>query len=210
MNVEVLFEDEWMIVVDKPSGLLSVPGKGVAGEDSVVSRVLSSRLGVIDHPAVHRLDMDTSGILMLAKTRDAHRHLSCQFQEGRVQKFYIALLDGMVADDEGVIELKFRLDVENRPYQIYDEVHGKLGVTHWKKLEVKGGMTRVEFSPKTGRTHQLRVHSADKRGLGCPIMGDTLYGGHLRHGELKLHAARLICEHPVLGERLCLEAPVPF
>ncbi|MFA6174588.1 MAG: pseudouridine synthase, partial [Kiritimatiellales bacterium] len=122
----------------------------------------------------------------------------------------IALLDGEVSGNEGTIELPFRLDVENRPYQIYDPVNGKTGVTHWKVLSTDNKKTRVEFIPVTGRTHQLRVHAASKHGLGVPILGDRLYGSGTAPGQLKLHASFLSFTHPRTGERLEFRSAPPF
>jgi tRNA pseudouridine32 synthase/23S rRNA pseudouridine746 synthase len=206
----IVYQDEHLVVVDKPSGFLSVPGRGPDKIDSVAHRIRSTIPGCIDHPAVHRLDMDTSGLLVLALTTEAHRDLSIQFQNHQPQKIYQALLDGEVAAEEGTITLPFRLDVDNRPYQIYDEVHGKIGITRWRKLTVENGITRVHFEPQTGRTHQLRVHSAHPRGLGTPIVDDPLYGNGKDPGKMKLHAASLTFQHPDSNETLSFESPVPF
>jgi tRNA pseudouridine32 synthase/23S rRNA pseudouridine746 synthase len=196
----IIHEEPEFVVVVKSSGLLSVPGRGPENLDSVSERIKALYPGCIDQPAVHRLDMDTSGLLVLARTREAHRNISIQFQEGKVTKRYIAILDGELADDEGVIELPFRLDIDNRPHQIYDPVHGKVGITHWKKLLVKDGKTRIEFKPITGRTHQLRVHAASEYGLGIPIVGDPLYGTGTGPGMLQLHACYISFAHPGTGE----------
>jgi len=201
-TLNIVYDDDTMCIVDKPSGLLSVPGKGEAGKDSVVSRSKERFPGIIDQPAVHRLDMDTSGLLILAKTKEAHRTLSIQFQEGKVQKYYEAILSGKIEQGRGVIRLPFRLDIDDRPRQIYDKIHGKWGVTEWELIRYEGEYSRVGFTPTTGRTHQLRVHSAHPLGLGFPIVGDALYGGHSKHGELKLHATKLTIQHPDSGELL--------
>lgn len=201
-SVPVVYEDEDIVVVLKPSGLLAVPGKGPENQDCVVARIRTRRPVCIEQPAVHRLDMDTSGLMVLAMTADAHRELSRQFHDRRTGKRYIALLDGVLAGSEGTIELPFRLDVEDRPRQIHDPVHGKIGITHWRKLSVEGGRTRVEFQPVTGRTHQLRVHAASPHGLGVPIVGDRLYGAGEGQGPLRLHACFLAFTHPRTGERL--------
>jgi tRNA pseudouridine32 synthase/23S rRNA pseudouridine746 synthase len=206
----IVYQDEFLVVVDKPSGFLSVPGRGPDKVDSVAHRIRTTVPGCIDHPAVHRLDMDTSGLLVLAITAEVHRDLSIQFQNHEPKKTYQALLDGELDGESGTITLPFRLDIENRPYQIYDEVHGKTGVTHWKKLGVENGMTRIHFEPLTGRTHQLRVHSAHPKGLGLPIVDDPLYGNGDLPGKMKLHAAELTFRHPVTGESLTFQSPVPF
>ncbi|MEO0414132.1 MAG: RluA family pseudouridine synthase, partial [Verrucomicrobiota bacterium] len=171
-DLDILFHDDHIVVVNKPSGTLSVPGRGPEKYDSIASRVKEHFAGCIDQPATHRLDMDTSGILVLALTAEAHRHLSIQFQNRETRKRYIALLDGQLPDApaSGIIELPFRLDIDNRPHQIYDEVHGKMGITHWQILGQEGSYTRIEFKPITGRTHQLRVHAAHEKGLGTPIV----------------------------------------
>lgn len=201
-DTPILHTDDDIVVVVKPSGLLSVPGKGEENQDCVTARIKKMFPGCIDQPEVHRLDMDTSGLMVLALTADAQRELSRQFHDRETQKRYIALLDGIVDSDKGTIKLPFRLDVDNRPVQIYDPVHGKIGITHWKKLSVENGKTRVEFFPITGRTHQLRVHSASEHGLGVPILGDRLYGSGTAPGQLKLHASFLSFKHPRTGKKM--------
>jgi len=209
-DLKILHEDPLFVVVDKPSGLLSVPGKGEANQDCVVSRIKEMYPKSIDQPSVHRLDQDTSGLLVLAFTAEAHRNLSMQFMDRLVGKRYIALLDGVVEEQAGVIELKFRLDPDNRPYQVYDPEKGKLGTTRWRKLGIEGGKTRVEFMPHTGRTHQLRIHSAHEKGLGFPIVGDRLYGTGTAPGQLKLHASMLRFRHPATRQSLEFTSPAPF
>ncbi len=209
-TLPILHRDDDLVVVVKPSGLLAVPGRGPQNQDCVVARVRALCPGCIEQPAVHRLDMDTSGLMVLALTADAHRELSRQFQDRRTEKGYVALLDGEPAGDAGTIELPFRLDVENRPHQVYDPVHGKAGITHWRRLSVEHGRTRVEFRPVTGRTHQLRLHAASPHGLGIPIVGDRLYGLGAGQGRLRLHASRLVFTHPRTGERLEFRSEPPF
>lgn len=182
--------------------MLSVPGRGVEKIDSVSHRVRQMFPGCVEQPAVHRLDMDTSGLMVVARTADAMRELSRQFRERETEKLYIALLEGVLKRESGTIELPFRLDVENRPFQIYDELHGKMGVTHWKKIAIEGGLTRIEFTPITGRTHQLRLHAAHEKGLGIPIVGDPFYGNGMGPGQMKLHACKLNFTHPVTGKRM--------
>jgi len=208
--VTIIHQDDDIVVVDKPGGFLSVPGRGPEKIDSVSHRIRNSIAGCIDQPSVHRLDMDTSGLLVLALTTEAHRNLSLQFQERRTDKHYLALLDGKLSKKEGTITLPFRLDVENRPHQIYDEVHGKMGTSHWKNLGLENGFTRIAFHPITGRTHQLRVHAAHEKGLGIPIVGDPLYGNGRDPGEMKLHATELTFDHPTSGKRLTFRSPSPF
>ena len=208
--MEILYQDKDIVVVDKPSGLLSIPGRGPEKIDSVSHRIRQMFPDCLAQPSVHRLDMDTSGLLVLALTAASHRHLSLQFQNRETDKHYLALLDGELAGEEGTITLPFRLDVENRPHQIYDEIHGKIGTTHWKKLGIENGKTRIAFHPITGRTHQLRVHSAHPKGLGIPIVDDPLYGNGDLPGKMKLHACELTFTHPTTGEKMTFTAPVPF
>lgn len=208
--LEILYSDSAIVVVNKRSGMLAVPGRGPGMEDSVAQRVRRMFAECIAQPAVHRLDMDTSGLMVVALTAEAHRNLSRQFHERLTKKKYVALLDGILGQESGTIELPFRLDVDNRPIQIYDELHGKLGVTHWRKVAVEGQYTRVEFIPVTGRTHQLRVHASHAKGLGIPIAGDPFYGRGKGPGELKLHACELGFAHPVSGEDLSFESAPAF
>lgn len=215
LGLEILYFDKDIIVVKKPSGLLSVPGRGPEKQDCVVNRVkfLFSEYMKIEQPSVHRLDMDTSGLLVLAFNEDAHRNLNRQFEEKKVSKRYIAKLGGKISvseivDEErkiknevterdengnpvaGIIELPFRLDPENRPHQIFDPVYGKVGITKWRLVKIDGdGLPVVEFDPLTGRTHQLRLCSASNFGLGSPILGDDLYGKDCEMIDLKTFAA---------------------
>jgi tRNA pseudouridine32 synthase / 23S rRNA pseudouridine746 synthase len=206
----LLHEEPDFVVVEKPGGLLSVPGRGPLNQDCVVGRVRTMFPACIEQPAVHRLDMFTSGLMVLALTREAHRYLSRQFEKRLVKKRYIALLDGMIDGESGEITLSFRLDPENRPYQIYDPMHGKTGTTFWKKLGQQFGKTKIEFTPFTGRTHQLRLHAAHALGLGCPIVGDRLYG-HGKEGErMMLHASFLSFLHPATDKRISFSSPAPF
>ena len=208
--LKIVHEDPAFVVVDKASGMLSVPGRGPDKTDCVSNRVRVLYPGCIEQPAVHRLDMDTSGLLVVARTVEAHRNLSIQFHRRRTRKRYVALLQGELAGERGLLELPFRLDIDNRPMQIYDPVHGKLGITRWEKLAIEKGLTRVAFEPITGRTHQLRIHSAHEKGLGIPIVGDPLYGHGTGPGQLKLHASDLGFHHPASDELLSFHSPVPF
>lgn len=217
-DVEIIFADQELAVVNKPGGLLAVPGRGPEKQDSVVSRFKEHFPDAIEQPAVHRLDMATSGLMVLALTTEAHRHLSNQFSQRQVDKSYIALLDGEVTEESGKIELRFRLDPDNRPYQMYDPVQGKLGITRWRFLALYETLfgsevrpqTRIEFIPLTGRTHQLRLHAAHPLGLGCPIIGDSLYGSGNMGDPMYLHASRLAFTHPFSKERLEFYSPAPF
>jgi tRNA pseudouridine32 synthase/23S rRNA pseudouridine746 synthase len=206
----IVHEDPEFVVVEKESGMLSVPGRGPEKLDCVAERVRAMYPGCPPQPAVHRLDMDTSGLLVVARNPEAHRRLSMQFQERETRKRYTALLEGVVAGDAGTIELPFRVDLDNRPHQIYDPIHGKVGITEWVKVSVEAGLTRVHFVPLTGRTHQLRVHSAHPLGLGIPIAGDPLYGRGTGPGQLKLHAAELGFQHPSSGIAMDFSSTPPF
>lgn len=206
-EVEVIYEDEYLAAIYKPAGMYSVPGK-----DEAVSSVLSwaqNRYPDSDSPLlVHRLDMHTSGLLLIGKTKEAHAALQQMFERHQIRKTYIAVLDGIVPQDEGLIRLPLRSDVEHRPMQMVDPVHGKPAVTRYRVLERSGQTTRIAFFPQTGRTHQLRVHAAHPDGLGCPIRGDQLYGRP--SDRLYLHAEQVQLAHPVTGQRLTLKVPVPF
>jgi len=206
----MVYQDEFLAVVEKPGGLLAVPGRGPDKQDSVVSRLRRLLPWSISQPAVHRLDMDTSGLMVLGLTREAHRQLSIQFAERRVGKKYLALLNGEVAATAGEITLGFRLDPDHRPHQVYDPVQGKIGTSRWRRLEVGRGRTLVEFFPLTGRTHQLRLHASHPLGLGCPIVGDRLYGSGRAGEPLLLHATWLQFEHPVTGQAMTFASVAPF
>lgn len=214
MGFEILYRDKDLVVINKPSGLLSVPGKGEEKQDCAEARVRALFPEAPKQCAVHRLDMETSGILVLALNSEAHRRLNEQFAEGKVHKKYIALLDGILhGKPEGRTELPFRLDTENRPHQIYDAVNGKIGITEWKKIGVEKGLTRIEFSPLTGRTHQLRLAAscpAELGGLGIPIAGDSLYGVCKEGKRLMLHAAEIDFFHPISGEKIHLTSRPDF
>lgn len=205
-------EDEHLLVVDKPSGLLTVPGRGAALQDCVVSR-LRARLPEATGPlAVHRLDLDTSGLLLVAKSLDVAKALQGCFARREIEKRYVAWLDGDVAGTHGHITLPLRVDLDDRPRNIHDPVHGKPAHTEWRVLARAGGRTRVAFTPHTGRSHQLRVHAAHPAGLDAPIVGDRLYGRTPPDDDerLQLHAERLAFVHPVTGVPVVVEAPAPF
>ena len=217
-GLRVVFADDVIAVVDKPSGLLSCPGRDPSLSDSVQTRVPRVFPGATGSILAHRLDQPTSGLMVVALTPTAHRALRLQFEARTVHKQYEAVLVGRVVGDDGVIELPFRLDVDHRPHQIYDAIHGKVGVTRWHVLERwddgDGGdgdnaRTRVAFEPLTGRTHQLRVHSAHPLGLGCAIAGDNLYGDPTSAPRLLLHARQLSFTHPVSGEPLTFQVAPP-
>ena len=201
------------IVVDKPAGLLSVPGRGEDKRDSVSERVRYVFPEASGSISVHRLDMDTSGLMVLGLNRKAHRGLSRQFEMRKTGKTYIAILDGIVEEDEGAVDLPLIVDWPNRPRQMVDYEKGKPSRTLYRVLERKGGTTRVEFRPLTGRTHQLRVHAAtprDKGGLGAPILGDTLYGDGTKAPRLLLHANHLAFWEPITGDWKKFYSDPPF
>ncbi|MEG4056126.1 MULTISPECIES: pseudouridine synthase [unclassified Microcoleus] len=206
----IIYEDKWLIAVNKPSGLLSVPGRYLENQDSVFSRLRNLLPDSFDLNAVHRLDWETSGILLLARDKETSIQLRQQFETKQVHKVYEALLSGTVKIDAGTIDLPLWGDPENRPYQQVNWECGKPSVTRFQVMATEGNCDRVEFLPLTGRTHQLRVHAADVRGLGIPILGDRLYGCRAAAKRLHLHARELSFEHPQLGERLYLKAETPF
>jgi tRNA pseudouridine32 synthase/23S rRNA pseudouridine746 synthase len=210
LGFDLLYEDEWLIVANKPPSLLSVPGRDRDRQDSVLSRLRQLLPDGMALAAVHRLDQETSGILLLARDRQTYRQLSWQFQQRQVRKVYEALLCGCVTINQGVIELPLWGDPQNRPYQEVNWQYGKPSVTRFQVLAREEDSTRIEFMPLTGRTHQLRVHAADARGLGIPILGDKLYGCRAVTSRLHLHARELYFEHPQLGESFHLKAKTPF
>jgi tRNA pseudouridine32 synthase / 23S rRNA pseudouridine746 synthase len=203
----VQFEDDWLIVVDKPSGLLSVPGRYVATQDSVLRRLQLGRPDVAWR-SVHRLDQDTSGLLVVAKDPATARHLQHQFQMGSVTKYYEAILTRVIPEKTGTIRLPLAPDDENRPYQIIDRQRGKPSQTRYRVIASMTSQTRIEFQPVTGRTHQLRVHAAI--GLGAAIVGDRLYGQASEGERLHLHAKSIQFSHPVTAMVISVVSPVPF
>lgn len=194
----VLYEDETILVIDKPSGLLSVPGRI---EVPSVQSLLEAKYGDIFMP--HRLDMDTSGLMVIARHEKAYKQLQQQFYARTIEKRYEALLEGIV-EGSGTISLALRPDPLDRPRQVVDPLHGKPSVTDYEVLGTENGRTLVSLTPHTGHTHQLRVHCAHPDGLGVPIVGDNLYGQ--KHRRLCLHACHLTFTHPVTGERMTFES----
>jgi tRNA pseudouridine32 synthase / 23S rRNA pseudouridine746 synthase len=205
---EIIYEDEWLIAVNKSSGLLSVPGRYSHNQDSVISRLRC--LYNQELIAVHRLDQDTSGILLIAKNAITYSQLSQQFQQRQVHKVYEAVLAGSLTIQEGNISLPLWGNPDNRPYQQVDLERGKPSLTQFRIMSRKGNYTRVEFVPLTGRTHQLRVHAADSRGLGMTILGDKLYGCCADSSRLYLHARELNFQHPHVEKILHLQVKTPF
>jgi tRNA pseudouridine32 synthase/23S rRNA pseudouridine746 synthase len=208
LNDELIIahEDARFLVVDKPAGLLSVKARDEGIGDFVVARVLRRFPNASGPIAVHRLDLDTSGLLLCALDEETYRVLQEQFVSRSVEKKYVAVLEGVVDGDEGEVNLPMRVDLEQRPRQLVDFEHGKPATTRWKVLSRTASTTRVAFFPLTGRTHQLRVHAAI--GLKHPIVGDRLYGTPgLR---LLLHAEELQFTHPVNGQRIVVTSAAPF
>ena len=205
-ELEIMYEDEWLSVVNKPAGMLSVPGK--SDIDSVYGRVRRMYPEATGPMIVHRLDMATSGLILIAKTKEVHQNLQAQFKNRTVCKRYVAWLDGIVEKKEGHIELPLRPDPEDRPRQVVDAVHGKPAVTDYTVLHYDSGRTFISFIPKTGRTHQLRVHSAHPLGLNAPIVGDELYGR--KADRLYLHAEYLGFILPVSGVYMEIEKESGF
>jgi tRNA pseudouridine32 synthase/23S rRNA pseudouridine746 synthase len=209
-TLPIIYEDEWLIVVDKPPGMLSVPGRYRDRQDSVLNRLRSLFPNDIELTAVHRLDQETSGILLLARDKQTYRQLSQQFQQRLVHKVYEAVLSGSIVPQQGVISLPLWGDPQNRPIQEVNWQYGKPSVTRFQVIATQENKTRVEFIPLTGRTHQLRVHAADSRGLGVPILGDRLYGCIADAERLHLHAREIFFEHPQLKQTLHLQVTTGF
>jgi len=210
VSLPILYEDEWLIAVNKPAGLLSVPGRYRDTFDSVLTRLRHLLPDGIALMTVHRLDQHTSGILLLARNPQTHRQLNRQFQLRQVHKVYEAVLSGCVTIERGVIKLPLWSDPQDRPYQKVDWHKGKPSLTRFQVIAKEGDCTRVEFMPLTGRTHQLRVHAADSRGLRVPILGDRLYGCRAVASRLHLHARELRFQHPQSRETLHLQTNTPF
>jgi len=195
-EIPVVFEDDYLLLINKPPEFLSVPGKEL--KDSVYERMRLKYPNASGPLLVHRLDMSTSGLLLIAKTEEIYKHLQSQFIRRIVKKSYIALLDGIVNKTEGDISLPLRVDLEDRPKQLVCYEHGKNAYTKYKILGIENGKTRIQFFPITGRTHQLRVHAAHHLGLNCPIIGDDLYG--TKGERLCLHAQWIQFKHPITKE----------
>ena len=211
--LDIVHVGDAYVVVNKPSGLHSVPGRGPDKQDSVRSRVMAAFPNADGPVSVHRLDLDTSGLMVLALTRDAHRALSKQFMNRKTGKTYDAILDGALADDRGAVDLPIIVDWPNRPRQMIDHENGRPARTLYAVTERDGGRTRVQFRPITGRSHQLRLHAAtppDAGGLGAPILGDPLYGDPTAAPRLMLHAEMLAFWDPTTHEWVKFECPAPF
>lgn len=209
-GLEIIYHDGTLVVINKPGGLLSVPGRGPDKQDCVAARLRALFPDMPVQPAVHRLDLYTSGLMVFAMTVAAHRTLSRYFAERMVDKGYTAMVAGHITGECGEIHLPFRLDPDNRPRQIHDPEHGKMGITLWRKIRDEGELTRISFTPLTGRTHQLRVHAAHPLGLGAPIVGDSLYGNGRDGERMLLHATWLRFLHPRDNKPVEFQSDPPF
>ena len=205
-TLEIVYQDEYLLVINKPAEFLAVPGIHI--KDSVAERMKMQFPNASGPLVVHRLDMSTSGLMLIALTSEVYIDLQKQFIDRKIQKEYEALLDGTLSQDKGEIKLPLRLDIDDRPRQLVCFKHGKSALTHWEVIERKDGRTRVIFKPITGRTHQLRVHAAHSLGLNAPIIGDDLYGKI--DNRLHLHAARIIFSHPVSKEIMDIKLKATF
>ena len=207
-GLEIIFSDQYLLAVSKPSGLLSVPGRGEDKADSLATRVQAEYANAL---VAHRLDRDTSGLLIFPRGAKMHRQISMMFEKREMQKSYVAVVLGKLAQQQGEIDLPLIVDWPNRPRHMVDKINGKPSQTRYQVLEydAASNTSRVALEPLTGRTHQLRVHMMS---IGHPIVGDTLYGGNESGQErrLLLHAHTLDFIHPVTDEPLNLEAPLPF
>jgi len=202
----ILYEDDDILVIDKASGLLSVPGKGEGKDDCLIHRLMLTHPGV---KLVHRLDCDTSGVIIFGLTPQAQAHLGQQFELRKTQKRYIALVAGHPAEPKGRVDLPLKVDWENRPKQRVDHENGKAAQTDWRVQRLEGANARMVLKPLTGRSHQLRVHMLS---MGHPILGDPLYAEATvaEFPRLMLHAEELRLRHPMTGAAMSFRAPVPF
>ncbi len=204
--LDIIHDDHELILVNKPAGLLSVPGKGEHLADCLMARLQAAYPEAL---LVHRLDMDTSGVMVFARTPSAQRHLGLQFERRHMKKSYVARVWGTVAEKEGHIDLPLIVDWPNRPLQHVNFEAGKPAQTDWRRMKIEDGTTRMRLFPKTGRSHQLRVHM---REIGHPILGDPFYatGPARDFPRLMLHAESLKLRHPDGGKGMLFRAPVPF
>ncbi len=204
--LKLLHHDHEILLVDKPAGLLSVPGKGEHLADCLITRVQAVFPEAL---LVHRLDRDTSGVMVFGLSRHAQRHLGLQFEKRQMKKTYIARVWGHVAEKTGTVDLPLIVDWPNRPLQMVDHENGKSAITDWRVLRLGDNETRLRLTPQTGRSHQLRVHM---RELGHPILGDPFYatGKALNAPRLMLHAESLRLRHPDGGKGLTFKAKCGF
>lgn len=205
-KLNIVYEDQWLLIINKPAGMLSVPGK--ERQTSIYDLAREAYPEAEGPMIVHRLDMATSGLLIIAKDKKTHQHLQAQFKNRSIRKKYIALLDGIVPEDEGTIELSLCPNPLDRPRQMVDTQYGKPAITYYQVLERTDKYTRIAFYPHTGRTHQLRVHAAHPSGLHCSIIGDELYGK--KDKRLYLHAESIEFTHPVNGQSMCITEKADF
>lgn len=205
-EIKIVYEDDVLLVINKPAEFLSVPGKKI--QDSVYQRIIELYPVATGPLIVHRLDMSTSGLLLIAKDEETYVKLQSQFIKRTIKKRYVALLDGVLKEKQGFIDLPLRVDLDDRPRQLVCYEHGKQAQTKWEVIEVKDNQTRVYFYPISGRTHQLRVHASHEMGLKTPIIGDDLYGK--KSNRLHLHAEQLIFTHPVTKEILTIKEAADF
>lgn len=205
-KLNIVYEDQWLLIINKPAGMLSVPGK--ERQTSIYDLARKAYPEAEGPMIVHRLDMATSGLLIIAKDKKTHQHLQAQFKNRSIRKKYIALLDGIVPEDEGTIELSLCPNPLDRPRQMVDTQYGKPAITYYQVLERTDKYTRIAFYPHTGRTHQLRVHAAHPSGLHCSIIGDELYGK--KDKRLYLHAESIEFTHPVNGQSMCITEKADF
>ena len=204
--LRILHQDAAIIVVDKPSGLLTVPGKLEGRKDCLITRLQAAHWDAL---TVHRLDCDTSGVIIFARTKQAQGFLGQEFEQRRAKKTYVARLQGRLEPDSGTVDLPLGSDWEYRPRQKVDHEHGRAAVTDWQVIDRSATETRVRLTPHTGRSHQLRVHML---ALGHPILGDQIYARDTcrDHPRLMLHAETLALHHPATGEWVSFTAPTPF
>lgn len=204
--LDILYEDAAILVLNKPAGLLTVPGKLENRQDCLITRLQAARWDAL---TVHRLDCDTSGVIIFARTRQAQGFLGQEFEQRRAQKTYVARLRGRLEPDSGTVDLPIGSDWDYRPRQKIDHLHGRPAVTDWQVIDRKATETRVRLTPHTGRSHQLRVHML---ALGHPIFGDQIYAPDTTrdHPRLMLHAETLALHHPTTGTWISFTAPVPF
>jgi len=205
-TIDIVYQDDVMVIINKPAEFLSVPGKNI--EDSVYLRMKQSFPNATGPLIVHRLDMSTSGLMVIALNKDVHKKLQKQFINRTVKKRYVALLEGLLKQQEGLIDLPLRVDLDDRPRQLVCYEYGKAAKTKWQVIEQKNNQSKVYFYPITGRTHQLRVHSAHIKGLNTPIVGDDLYGK--KSNRLHLHAETLELTHPITRELMLFQIEADF
>jgi len=205
-TIKTVFEDEHLVIINKPAELLSVPGKSIT--DSVATRMKAKYPEATGPLVVHRLDMSTSGLMLIAKNNNVHKHLQNQFIKRTIKKQYVALLDGVITANAGTIDLPLRVDLNDRPRQLVCYEHGKAARTNWQVIDRKENKTRIHFFPVTGRTHQLRVHASHPKGLNSPIVGDDLYG--IKTNRLHLHAESITFIHPTLDKEMTVKVDAEF